>query len=163
MTLQNEKPAHRVGALKSQRNHPLFRFNIGAKNNKDLRHGKPGASSIEDRLQALKLAHRREYKTSIGTDPLLDRKTPSVIKAVKPHVPNTVRLSPEYRLGGIMKMNGPGDHAALAKTEEILDSRPAAWLVEHFGQYKVAPMIKYRHSWREAVEIERPVQTGFDV
>jgi len=59
--------------LKPYKSQVQFRFTITSKDPKKLKFWEPGAPCIEDRLQSLKLARMKGFKTSVSIEPFLDK------------------------------------------------------------------------------------------
>ena len=58
--------------LEDHKNQILFRFTISAKNDELLSFWEPNAPSYDDRRNALKIAHKKGFKTSVSLEPMLD-------------------------------------------------------------------------------------------
>ena len=68
----------------------LFRFTIGSASNATLKLWEPGAPSFDERLKALKLAHRRGFKTSVSCEPMLDGNIGKVVEKTTPFVTDAI-------------------------------------------------------------------------
>ncbi|TFG10210.1 MAG: radical SAM protein [Promethearchaeota archaeon] len=67
-----------------------FRFTITSKDNRKLHYWEPGAPGFEERLEALQLAYRKGFKTSISIEPCLDKDPIPLIKILSPYVTETI-------------------------------------------------------------------------
>jgi len=70
--------------FEAYKNHLQFRFTITSINNALLSFWEPNAPSFEERLEALKFAFGRQYKTSVSIEPFLDRQPLFLIKRLQP-------------------------------------------------------------------------------
>lgn len=64
--------------------HLQFRFTITSVDDNLLRFWEPNAPLLNERLESLKYAYKREYKTSVSIEPFLDRKPQTLISMVEP-------------------------------------------------------------------------------
>jgi len=62
-----------ISYLKPYKTQVQFRFTITSKDPKKLKFWEPGAPGIDDRLQSLKLARMKGFKTSVSIEPFLDK------------------------------------------------------------------------------------------
>jgi len=68
-----------------------FRFTIGSLNDKILKFWEPRAPSFNERLESLKYAHSKGYKTSISIEPVLDRwQLFSLVRILDPYVTESI-------------------------------------------------------------------------
>lgn len=61
-----------------------FRFTITSIDNNLLRFWEPNAPLLEERLESLKYAFDRKYRTSVSVEPFLDRKPQILVSMVEP-------------------------------------------------------------------------------
>jgi DNA repair photolyase len=61
-----------------------FRFTITSLDNNLLRFWEPNAPLFEERLESLKYAFDRKYRTSVSIEPFLDRKPQVLVSMVEP-------------------------------------------------------------------------------
>lgn len=64
--------------------HLQFRFTITSVDNNLLQFWEPNAPLFEERLESLKYAFARKYRTSVSVEPFLDRKPQILISMVEP-------------------------------------------------------------------------------
>jgi DNA repair photolyase len=78
--------------LKKYKDQVLFRFTIGSTTDIVLKFWEPGAPSIWDRLESLKIAKDLGYRTSVSAEPLLGGygTAKKIIEAVEPLVTDTI-------------------------------------------------------------------------
>lgn len=79
-----------VNQLKAFKNQVQFRFTITSRSNRKLKFWEPGAPCIEDRLQSLKLARLRGFKTSVSIEPYLDKDPIPLLLKVAGDVTETI-------------------------------------------------------------------------
>ena len=68
-----------------------FLFTITANDDKILSHFEPNASSIDERLECLKLIHSLGYETSVSIEPML-KDPKELVKAIYPYVTKNIWL-----------------------------------------------------------------------
>lgn len=71
-----------------------FRFTIGSKNNDTLSFWEPNAPSYEERKEALQIAFKHGYKTSISVEPFLDRNPIPMISELEPYISESIWIGP---------------------------------------------------------------------
>ena len=67
-----------------------FRFTIGSMNDDVLRFWEPNAPPFSERMQSLKYAYKKSYKTSVSSEPYLDSKIGMLVDAVTSYVNDTI-------------------------------------------------------------------------
>ena len=70
-----------------------FRFTITSDDNELLRFWEPGAPLFEDRVEALKYAHKKGFKTSISIEPFLSDPV-RIIEKIKKYVTESIWVGP---------------------------------------------------------------------
>ncbi len=67
-----------------------FRFTIGSIDSKILDFWEPGAPTFEERLEALKVAYKNNFKTSISIEPFLDFNPVPLVEKLRPFVTESI-------------------------------------------------------------------------
>ncbi len=81
----------------------LFRFTIGAMDDKLLSLWEPGAPSFEDRLQALKYAFDNGFQTSVSVEPMVDAdNVENLAFELLPYVTETIWIGKMNYLGRVV-------------------------------------------------------------
>jgi len=74
------------------RNLIQFRFTITSINNELLLFWEEGAPLFQERLESLKYAFKKKYKTSVSIEPFLDKNPIPLIEKITPYVSETIWL-----------------------------------------------------------------------
>lgn len=67
-----------------------FRFTIGSKDDGTLQFWEPNAPSFIERLESLKLANKRGFKTSVSIEPFLDDRPEELVELLSPFVTESI-------------------------------------------------------------------------
>jgi DNA repair photolyase len=140
----------------------LFRFTIGSASIETLKLWEPGAPSFEERLEALRLAHRLGFKTSVSCEPMLDNNIEAVVSAVEPYITDAVWLGKMNQVKARLTINkAPADvvQAAEALAKEQSDEN----IRDLYQRLKDNPKIKWKDSIKAVVGIAAPKTIGLDV
>ena len=76
--------------LEQYKDQIVFRFTIGSMDDVVLKFWEPDAPSYTERMQSLKHAYKKGYKTSVSCEPYLDGGVDMVVDAVSPYVNDTI-------------------------------------------------------------------------
>jgi DNA repair photolyase len=98
------------------KDHILFRFTIGSRDNKTLKFWEPNAPDFNERLKALKFAYGQDFKTSVSCEPMLDDNIAAVVDAVSPYITDAIWIGKANRLIGQLKINGQNKHESHEKS-----------------------------------------------
>jgi hypothetical protein len=149
-------------ALAGYEKQVLFRFTIGSKNNAVLKRWEPNAPEFEERLEALKFAHRHGWATSVSCEPMLDRRIYLVINYVKPYVTDAIWLGKPNKITTRIVTNNPDLPDAKAMAQELEAMFPDNFIWDLYYQYRDDPMIKWKDSIKAVVGLERSMVKGLD-
>jgi DNA repair photolyase len=141
----------------------LFRFTIGSCNSDTLKFWEPGATSFEERLEALKFAYHAGFKTSISSEPALDTNTLELVDVVLPFITDAIWIGLPNRLKGILKLNGADDPETLHRAEELMNGQSHEWIWTIYETLKDNPKVKWKDSNKKIVGINRPTEKGLDI
>jgi DNA repair photolyase len=145
----------------------LFRFTIGSCNDDTLTLWEPGAPDFQERLGALKHAHRQGFKTSVSMEPMLDTQEERIVhtfRSVVPFVTDAVWLGKMNKATERLKRNGFGDDVKLMRAAEALvESQRDERILALYARLKDEPRIKWKESIKSVVGIEIPTEAGLDV
>jgi len=128
----------------------LFRFTIGAMDDKILSFWEPKAPKYQDRVRSLAYAYEHGFRTSISMEPMLD--TPnieSMIKDLDPLVSEDIWLGTMNHITGIKK---GADEQLLKKIEEIEAGQTPDKLTTIYNTYKKSSKIKWKTDARKKIE-----------
>ncbi len=140
----------------------LFRFTIGSKDDDILRFWEPNAPGFNERLEALKFAHKQGYKTSISIEPALDTETFDLVQIIELYVTDTIWIGLANRLKGNLKLNGYGDEETLARADELKRIQNEKWVHDLADKLADNPKIRWKDSIKKILKLDRPVTAGLD-
>lgn len=144
----------------------LFRFTIGSLRAEDLEYWEPGAPDKVERLESLKMAFYRGFKTSVSCEPLLTLSIGDVLNMVavfRPFVTDSVWIGRANKLKLRVAFNRPGDGLARAKAEMLEDK----WCDDNirllYGELKDDPIVKWKDSVKEIMGLPAQEKAGEDI
>jgi hypothetical protein len=122
----------------------LFRFSIGATDDKILGYWEPGAPTFGERLASLVFAFESGYATSVSAEPLLDADhVLRLVNCLSPYVTDTIwigkmnevrrRCSPDTSEAAIAAIEAGQTDAAVARVYDQLKDRPYVRLKESYA------------------------------
>jgi DNA repair photolyase len=129
----------------------LFRFTIGSTNSTILKYWEINSTSFEERLECLKLSYNQGYRTSVSSEPLLDRNVDALINKLSPYVTDTIWIGKPNLLLTRTKNNGYGDPETVQKCNELMEwiTNPD-FLLTLYDKYKDNSMIRWKDGlWKD--------------
>jgi DNA repair photolyase len=96
-----------------------FRFTIGSLDSETLKFWEPGAPSFEERLAALRYAHRASFKTSISCEPFFDEEVEDLILLLENYTSHTIWLGMANSLSRRLTINGHTDAETLERAKYL--------------------------------------------
>jgi len=96
-----------------------FRFTIGSSDSETLKFWEPGAPSFEERLAALKYAHRAHYKTSISCEPFFDEEIEDLIWLLEEYATHSIWVGMANSLSRRLTINGHVDAETLERVKYL--------------------------------------------
>ena len=140
----------------------LVRFTIGSASNATLKLWEPGAPSFAERLKALKLAHRRGFKTSVSCEPMLDGNIDAVVKAVAPYITDAVWIGKMNMVKARLTVNQAPVEVVRASEALTLEQRDQN-ILALYGRLKGNRKVKWKESIKKIVGIDLPDEIGMDI
>lgn len=146
------------------KNNILFRFTVGSADSETLRFWEPFAPSFEERVEALKYAFEKGYKTSISCEPMLDERIDLVVDAVSDFVTDSIWLGKMNSAKARITMNGEYDADMEQKLGALMEHQENdANMFDLYKKYKDNPKIKWKESIKRVVGIDVPTEKGLDI
>jgi DNA repair photolyase len=126
----------------------VFRFTIGATDDKILSHWEPNAPSFKERLAALKWAFRKGFATSVSCEPLLDApKVKKLFDRLKPYVTDSIWIG---------KMNLIRNRVDALVSNEEIERIEAGQTPEAIGQVyeqlKDEPLVRWKDNYMQEAQ-----------
>jgi len=136
----------------------LFRFTIGSYSNKVLKFWEPGAPSLNERMKALKYAHKCDYETSVSCEPMMDNKVDKVIDAVKPFVTETIWLGKVNQMYSRLNRNTDMNNDIVNKAKQLEQWQSDPNILLLYDKYKNDPKIMWKDSIQKVVAAAKKVK-----
>jgi DNA repair photolyase len=122
---------------------------IGSINSETLKFWEIGATSFEERFEALKLAHGSGFRTSVSAEPMLDKNIVELIETLSPFVSNEIWIGKFNDIRQTLTRNGHNDAATLNRANELKawQSDPSC-ILPLYEKYKNNPKIQWKETYR---------------
>lgn len=130
----------------------IFRFSIGSADSKVLKFWEPNCTGFEERLECLKLAHSKGFKTSVSCQPMLDGDVDSVIEAVSPYVTENIFIGKVENLKVNLAQNHHNDEATLYKADQLLQIQSDENILRLYQTHKDNPLIIWEKNIVEVLD-----------
>lgn len=146
--------------LAAHRDRVLYRFTIGAMDDRVLAWWEPGAPTYAERLASLEYAHRAGYATSVSVEPMLEpAHAPDLVRAVQPHVTDSVWLG-KMNLGRVRGLLvTPEEREAL---RELEDGQADARVRTLYAELRDKPLVRWKESIKRVVGLPLATESGLD-
>jgi DNA repair photolyase len=146
------------GSLKQQ---ILFRFSIGACDNRILSYWEPNAPSYNERKQCLIYAHQAGFQTSVSVEPMLDSTNiDTLIGELLPYVTQSLWIGKMNHLGRFGKFS---DMVLQQAIKEIKRGQTDSIIKSIYRFYKDDPLIRWKKEIKKIVGIPLAKQNGLDI
>lgn len=150
-------------AFKNYRANILFRFTIGSIATSTLKFWEPNAPSFEERLESLKYAFNRGFKTSVSCEPILDQTTIELVKTLEPYVTDSIWIGKMNFLLRRLKMNGINDQKSLARAQQLIEFQNDTNISQLYHALKGNLKVKWKDSIKKVVKLELASEKGLDI
>jgi DNA repair photolyase len=131
------------------KDHIQFRFTITSIDNHLLRFWEPNAPLFQERMDALRYAFYRKYKTSVSVEPFLDYDPEPLVRRVEPYSTESIWIG---IMNYIPRQNIPKDNIAFY--QRIRRNYEVEHLREIYQKLKRFHKIRFKDSFRIKLGIE---------
>ncbi len=139
----------------------LFRFTIGAMDNKILSFWEPNAPSYEERLQSLKFAWHNMFQTSVSIEPMLDPEhIEELVTAVSPLVTDAIWIG---KMNDVRKRVAITDETVEREVRKIEAGQTDDRIKAIYEKLKDNPKIKWKESIKKVVGLPLSEKPGMDM
>jgi DNA repair photolyase len=139
----------------------LFRFSVGACDDKALSYWEPSAPSYAERWASLIHAYISGFKTSVSVEPMLDAANiDALISDLSPFVTDAMWIGTMNHLGRLEKGSGMVLRQAIKRIRQ--DQTDSA-IKAIYDRHKNNPLIKWKKEIKKIVGIPIPKQNGLDI
>jgi len=139
----------------------LFRFSIGACDNRILSYWEPNAPSYNERKQCLIYAHKAGFQTSVSVEPMLDSANiDTLIGELLPYVSDSIWIGKMNHLGRF----GKGTNMVLKQAfNSIRQGQMDTIIRQIYQRYKDNPLIRWKKEIKKVVGIPVSKINGLDI
>jgi DNA repair photolyase len=130
-----------IDEFNSYKSQIQFRFTITSKDDNILSFWEPNAPTFIQRLTALKLAFREDFKTSVSMEPFLDYEPHELVAIILPYVTESIWIGP---MNYIARNNIAKE--SVFKYEEIRKNYEIEHLRKIYGDLQNIPKIRFKDS-----------------
>lgn len=138
----------------------LFRFTIGADDDRILAYWEPGAPSYRERLNSLDLAYKRGFRTSVSVEPMLD--SANIIRHVtnlSPYVTESIWIGKLNNIRSRVRAVTDEDRAAIKRIE---DGQTDERIFEIYQSLNGNPLVRWKESIKKVVGLAISAEPGAD-
>jgi hypothetical protein len=138
----------------------LFRFTIGADDDRVLAYWEPGAPNYQERLSSLRLAYRKGFRTSVSIEPMLD--SPNIFRHVanlSPLVTDSIWIGKLNNIRSRVRAETDEDRAAVKLIEDGQTDDRIIGIYNSLGDF---PLIRWKDSVKKIVGIVVMSEPGRD-
>ena len=147
--------------LKPYKRRILFRFTIGACDDRILSYWEPNAPRYDERKQCLIYAHKARFRTSVSVEPMLDSTSiDTLISELLPYVTNSIWIGTMNHTGRFGKDADPLLQQAI---KAIQMGQSDSNIKAIYQRHKNNPMIKWKAEIKKIVGIPLPKKSGMDI
>jgi DNA repair photolyase len=147
--------------FRENRNQILFRFTVGAMNDRILKFWEPGAPDFEDRLDSLAYAFDSGYQTSVSVEPMLDSDNIyELVDTLEPLVTDAIWIGKMNHIKRNIVIDSVEIEAAirwikLGQTDDRI--------MEIYSNLKNNPKIKWKTCMKRIIGLPPNEEPGMDI
>jgi len=136
--------------LEGYKNQITFRFTIGSMDDNVLKFWEPEAPSFKERMESLRLAHKRGYKISVSCEPFLDNTIYRMVDIFSPYVTDTIWI------GKMNEIKSRVDTSRWTKDDfkylTIIEKQQSDEMIHTLYEYfKMNPKIKWKDTIKKVI------------
>jgi DNA repair photolyase len=147
--------------FKKHRNEILFRFSIGACDDRLLSYWEPNAPGYDERKQSLIYAYQARFRTSVSVEPMLDSANiDTLISDCLSYVSDAIWIGKMNHLGRFAKNANPVlqheiEKIKMGQTDDIIRAI--------YDRHKTNPKIKWKAEIKKVIGIPLATAAGMDI
>jgi DNA repair photolyase len=147
--------------LKAFKEQILFRFTIGACDDRILSYWEPNAPTYGERKASLIYAFDSGFQTSVSVEPLLDASNiDTLISELLPYVTNAIWIGKMNHLG---RFGNNGDAVLRQAIDNIKRGQTDVAIKSIYSRHRDNPMIKWKKEIKKVVGIPLTKENGMDI
>lgn len=137
----------------------LFRFTIGAMDDRLLKYWEPGAPPFEERLASLRHAYQQGFATSVSCEPMLDSEhVITLFFTLAPYVTDSIWIG---KMNGIDYRVEPG--TAPQAIQQIRDGQTEERIRAIYAALKDEPKVRWKESFKRSLGLDLAEKPGLDI
>jgi len=138
----------------------LFRFTIGADNDKALSYWEPNAPVFQERLESLGYAWTAHFATSVSIEPMLDRTNIiRLVGVIDNLVSNTIWIGKMNQIGKRVKIVTDEDRN---QVQRIIEGQTDRQILSLYQVLKDNPKVRWKESIKQVVGLPLAKEAGLD-
>ena len=139
----------------------LFRFTIGARDDRVLSLFEPNAPGYQERKESLEYAHGHGFQTSVSVEPMLDpANIDDLIADLLPFITDAIWIGKMNYLGRLYDKVGPEVQTALKIIEDCQTDEKIRTI---YARHRHNPKIKWKKGIKKIVGIPLAPKPGMDI
>ena len=129
-----------------------FCFTIGSTNSETLKFWEPGATDFDERLACLKLAFSLGFKTSVSSEPLLDKGIDDLVEKLTPYITHHIWFGKMNNPRQMLGMNGYNDSETLERLEDLIRfQNDSDFIKSYYKKYIDNPKVEWKENYRKEI------------
>jgi len=147
--------------LTKYKNKILFRFTIGALDNKILKFWEPGAPTFGERFDSIQYAFNAGFKTSVSCEPMLDSTGIfQLFDVLSPYVTDSIWIGKMNHIR--QRVMVKGDKELEKQIKIIEEGQTNERIFAIYKELKDEPKVKWKESFKEVLGLELAEEAGLD-
>ncbi len=147
--------------LRSYSDQILFRFSIGARDNRILSFWEKNAPSYDERKQCLIHACQAGFRTSVSVEPMLDSANiDALVSDLLPYVTHSIWIG---TMNHLVRLEKHADPVMLQAIDNVRQGQTETIIKAIYRRHKDNPMIRWKKEIKKIVGIPIPKQNGLDI
>ena len=139
----------------------VFRFTVGAVNDRILRFWEPNAPAYEERKAALKYAFDAGFQTSVSAEPMIDAQNIDLlVSELIPYITDSFWIGEMNHIGRFSKYAGTRIQKELNR---IRAGQTPRAIQKIYARYEDNPMIKWKNGIKKILGLPMATVAGLDV
>ena len=139
----------------------IFRFSIGALDNRILSFWEPNAPCYAERKQCLMHACEEGFQTSVSVEPMLDSANiDALISDLSPYVTHSIWIGTMNHLGRLEKH---ADADLKSAIDKIKNGQTNSVINAIYDRHNGNPLVRWKKEIKKIVGIPIPKQNGLDI
>ena len=141
----------------------VFRFTIGSSDPAVLRFWEPYAPILNERLECLRHAFGRGFRTSVSCEPMLDGNIDALVNQINPYVTETIWIGKMKGVKKRLMMNGITDQITHRRADALIQSQSNNNIWALYHRLNNNPKIRWKECIKKVVGLPPVGRPGEDI